>query len=142
MLLLGGWGAVLGAVASNAIVLYTNNSKKTTQQPEANPDNCDYEALDIPLMMQSVETYCQKVDILVETIRIQIKKLQFYYEQERKHSLFSNYSTLIEKIELLINVADNKDVDKEELLLQIDLLRRSLKNYGILYENGKLINKE
>ena len=57
-------------------------------------------------------------------------------------SIIPQYPSLSERLEELFQLTNSEEkAENEELLAQIELVKRSLKNYGVFFEDGKLMNK-
>lgn len=143
-LIFGTWGAVFGAIAGTAVVLYCATSSNDTkgQTIVQVKNETKNECIDTASFVVIVSNICSSVDNLIETVRTQMQRLKNSYENMEKPSLMGEYSSLMNNISTLFEIADSKTEDKsEEILLQIDMVKRSLKNYGIIYENGKLTKK-
>ena len=84
---------------------------------------------------------CERLDDIMETYRVQTRRIHNYYESQKKPSFTEEYSTLASNLENLFNVVSEEDCSQEDILSHIDLVKRSLKNYGVLYENGSLTHK-
>ena len=71
-----------------------------------------------------------------------IERVENVYKKVEKPSLTKDYPSLSERLEELFQLTTSEEkADYEELLAQIDLVKRSLKNYGVFYEDGKLMKK-
>ena len=85
---------------------------------------------------------CAAVDELIDTVRVQMQKLKNAYEQQEAPTLHQHFSALVNNLEGLFQAAESTEVDKnEEILSQIELVKRSLKNYGLVYSDGKISKK-
>ena len=148
-LIFGTWGAVFGAIAGTALVLYTaslssqpNNKSKTLQHSTtvSAPKTQD-ERINVEAFVGIVANICKGIDDLLETTRAQMQKLKNSYENQEKPTFLGTYSTLASNLEQLFMVCDEDKFNVDDVKMQIDLVKRSLKNYGVVFENGKLINK-
>lgn len=88
-----------------------------------------------------VGSICESLDDIMETYRVQTHRIHNFYESQKKPSFTEEYSTLVTNLENLFNIANEEDCDLEDILSHIDLVKRSLKNYGVIYENGSLTSK-
>ena len=140
--IIGTWGAVFGAIAGAAIVIYcstltpSNNGKTVTVKREIPQTSIKTE-----VFLDIIKKICERVDRLIGTFRNQIKRVENAYKKEEKPSLMRDYPSLTDRLEELFQLAQSEENNYEELLSQIDLVQRSLKNYGVIYEDGKLKNK-
>lgn len=140
--ILGTWGAIFGAIAGTAIVLYAISQPLLQPQTSVPQSHITQLPIQTKAFLSIVQQICESIDNLMETFRVQVKRIQNAYEQQEKETLSSKYPILINTIENLIKATESTSTDQvEEIKLQADLLKRSLKNYGIYYENGKLIEK-
>lgn len=141
--IIGTWGAVFGAIAGAAIVIYcstltsSNNGKTVTVKKEIPQTSIQTE-----VFLDIIKKICERVDKLIGTFRNQIKRVENAYRKEEKPSLIKDYPSLSERLEELFQIANSEEkTNNDELLSQIDLVKRSLKNYGVIFEDGKLSNK-
>lgn len=145
-LLLGGWGAVFGAIAGVAVSVYLSNKTQVQAKPkpqsapralvEDNPNK----PIDVDCFLGIIRDVCESVDNLIGTVRVQMQRVKSAYENTDKPSLLGNYSSLMNNLKTLFEVADSDAEDKcEEIPMQIEMVKRSLKNYGIIYINGKFV---
>lgn len=84
---------------------------------------------------------CERLDDIMETYRVQTRRIHNYYESQKKPSFTEEYSTLASNLENLFNIVSEEDCGLEDILSHIDLVKRSLKNYGVSFENGSLTSK-
>ena len=139
---IGTWGAVFGAIAGAAIVIYCSASSSKNKKSIVVEKEIVQIPIDANVFLDIVKKICERVDKLIGTFRNQIERVENAYKNEEKTSLMKDYPTLSERLEELFQLANSEENnDNEELLSQIDLVKRSLKNYGVVYENGKLKNK-
>lgn len=140
--IIGTWGAVFGAIAGAAIIIYcstltpSNNGKTVTIKREIPQTSIKTE-----VFLDIIKKICERVDRLIGTFRNQIKRVENAYKKEEKPSLMRDYPSLTDRLEELFQLAQSEENNNEELLSQIDLVQRSLKNYGVIFEDGKLSNK-
>lgn len=138
---LGSWGAIFGAIAGTALVLYlaNQNTKKTTTQPDMskraltikeNPQT----PIDIDAFLTIIGHICESVDRLINTFRTQIRYVVDKYESQEKPTLEKEYSTLLESIQSLLGVAYSQHPDEKRLKKidqRIEQLAESLENYEL-----------
>ena len=141
--IIGTWGAVFGAIAGAAIVIYcstltpSKNEKTFTVKKEIslNPIQTD-------VFLDIIRKICERVDKLIGTFRNQIERVENAIKKVEKPSLTKDYPSLSERLEELFQLTNSEEkVSNEDLLAQIDLVKRSLKNYGVFFKDGKLMNK-
>lgn len=145
-LLFGGWGAVFGAIAGVAVSVYLSNKTQVQAKPKPQSapralveDNLN-KPIDVDCFLGIIRDVCESVDNLIGTVRVQMQRVKSAYENTDKPSLLGNYSSLMNNLKTLFEVADSDAEDKcEEILMQIEMVKRSLKNYGIIYINGKFV---
>ena len=86
-LLFGTWGAVFGAIAGTAIVIYyasnqssvsDNKEKQSTEKPLLPTST----AIDVKLFTNIVRNICESVDSIIETFRAQINRVVHKYENQ------------------------------------------------------------
>jgi len=144
-LLLGGWGAVFGAIAGVALSVYTSN--KTQAQPipqpqvapkavvEENPNK----PIDVDCFIGIVHDVCESVDNLIGTFRAQVNRVVQKYESQEKPTLDKEYRPLLESIQSLVGYERNHNVSEEKYIEKvqerIEGLAESLDNYDITLEN-------
>lgn len=137
-----GWGAVFGAIAGTALVLYMatqanekpNIKKKTL---EAKPSATSYiqnNPINVDAFLNVVQQTCESIDTLITTFRNQIKKVVNKYESQEKPTLEKEYGILLYSIQSLLGVAYSKQTDEKRLKKideRIEQLVDSLENYGL-----------
>lgn len=139
---IGTWGTVFGAIAGTAIVIYCSASSSKNKKSIVIEKEIFQIPIDANAFLDIVKKICDRVDKLIGTFRNQIERVENAYKNEEKRSLIKDYPSLSERLEELFQLANFEEKYKnEELLSQIDLIKRALKNYGVIYEDGKLKNK-
>ena len=90
-ILLGTWGAVFGAIAGTAIVLYyaSSGSQSISKMlPETLEKTKVVESqLNVDLFLSIIKSICESVDSLIDTFRAQINKVVYKYENKEKPTL-------------------------------------------------------
>lgn len=140
-LLLGTWGAVFGAIAGTAIVLYYASNQTTPapqrkdleekpllQQPELNVD----------VFLAIVKNICCSVDSLIDTFRAQINRVVNKYESQEKPTLEKEYRFLLESVQSLIGYKRAHNEDEKfvrKIQERIEDMAESLDNYNLVVEN-------
>lgn len=129
------WGALSGAIVGTAIVLYgitvQNKKKPTKEEPGIDPT----------IFVDITKRICEKIDVLMETYRVQVNRIKYVYEQKEKPSLQKDYSALLTQIEAVYNVSKSITGLPDKLSLAVERLVESLGNYGLKIENGKIVKE-
>lgn len=142
-LILGGWGAVFGAIAGVALSVYLSSRahpKPQTQfiQQTAKEDNPS-SPIDVECFIKIIHDVCESVDNLIDTFRAQVNRVVQKYESQEKPSLEKEYRSLLESIQSLVGYERNHDMSEEKytkkIQERIEDLSESLDNYGITLEN-------
>ena len=144
-LLLGSWGAVFGAIAGTAVVLYCvtqTGQPEKAKRPTPIPDNQAKDGkLNVNTFLSIIGNICTSVDDLINTVRTQIQRIKTSYENQENPTLLGTYTVLASNLEQLFTTSLEEDATMDDIKMQIEMVKRSLKNYGVVYENGKLTNK-
>ena len=145
-LALGGWGAVFGAIAGTAVMVYLA-SRNTAKKPEESfikPVSTTRteilnEPLDVQGFIEVVGGVCDSVDNLIITFRAQVNRVIDKYESMEKPILEKQYGFLLENIQTLIGYKRTRSVDDEKYLkklqLRIEDLAECLENYNLTTED-------
>ncbi len=135
---MGTWAAICGAIAGTAIAVYLSTGKKKASATE---DANVVRTINVNAFINIVRKICESIDNLMETFRVQVKRVQNSYEQKEEASLLTTYSTLMENVAYVIKmVKANEDGVEPKLRTAIEIMEASLGNYGLKYANGKIIN--
>ena len=138
---LGTWGAVFGAILGAAIVIYCSSLVSSKKEKFNVPKiEIPQSPIDVKAFLDIVKKICERVDELIATFRNQIRRVENAYKREEKPSFIKDYSSLSDRLEELFKLAES-EYSTEKLLSHIGMVKRSLKNYGVVYEDGKLKNK-
>lgn len=108
--LFGGWGAVFGAIAGTALVIYASstktqedakiNSEKSNVKPtQLSSESIQNSPIDVDKFISIIGQICESVDNLIETFRAQIKRVVNKYESQEKPSIEKDFRTLLEGIQ-------------------------------------------
>lgn len=139
--LLGSWGAVCGAIAGTAIAIYcATKSSKTT----LNKENSGITApvINIDVFTDIVKKVCESIDNLMQTYRVQVKRIENLYSQTEKPSLLHECSALFTQITNVYKaVESNKDNTPAKVINATEMLIESLENYGLTIKDGKIVNE-
>ena len=149
-MLLGKWGAVFGAIAGTALVLYRAFRFQETIDDEAEESGipCEIEEpkLDTGVFLGIVSNICDSVDSLIETFRSQINKVVNKYESMEKPTIEKEYRFLLESIQSLTGYkrTHDKSEDKylEKLQTRIEDLAETLENYNLTLEDYTTENEQ
>lgn len=143
-IVLGGWGAVFGAIAGTAVVLYvasTQSNKTETEKPikditQPQKSTTASQPLDIEKFIGIVERICESVDNLIETFRAQIKRVVDKYENMDKPTIERDFRVLLEGIQSLIGYKRGHSADEEKYLsklqTRVEDLAELLDNYDLV----------
>lgn len=143
-LLFNTWGALIGAIAGTAIVLYyaANQEPKTGRGQTSKATNAKptESKINVGAFLTIVGNICENVDGIIETYRVQVRRIQNTYEQKEKPTLQNDFGMLLDQIANVCRVCENnKDSVSAKIQNAVDLLEDSLENYGLKYDNGKII---
>lgn len=137
------WGALIGAIAGTAIVLYyaaNQESQMRRRQTLASTDKKPSEnRINVETFLNIVGSICENVDGIIETYRVQVKRIQNTYEQKETPTLQNDFGMLLDQIANVCRVCEaNKESVPTKIQNAIDLLEESLENYGLKYDSGKI----
>lgn len=140
---LGTWGAVFGAIAGTAVILYCATALSNTSAKQAIPEKqIAPPTIRTEVFLNIVKNICESIDNLIETFRVQIKRVENVYEQKEKPSLQKDYTLLLQSIQELAVTAKTEGEDKEKKLKRlekkVDDLAECLENYGVAIVDGKI----
>lgn len=141
--LLSTWAAVAGAIAGTALVLYFSAKPITKQSPASSEDQqkLPVPTIDVNVFTNIVESICESIDGVIDTYRIQVKRVANVYEQREKPSLTSDYSALLEQITNVYNVCTSTEGVPAKVKNAVEMLAESLENYNLKIENGKIVSE-
>ena len=141
---LGGWGAVFGAIAGTAVVIYLagKNKNQVSQSPRTAPlinQEIINEPIDIPSFIGIVGNICDSVDNLMSTFRSQINRVIDKYESREKPTIEKEYRFLLESIQTLVGYKRTHDEGEDKyikkLQIRIEDLSECLENYNLSLED-------
>ena len=132
-LLLSSWGAVFGAIAGTAVMVYLANRKehkKDTPSSETEKGR----PIDADRFIMVVSGICASVDDLIATFRAQINAVVYKYENKEVPTLDKDYRMLLESVQSLVGYSrmhgdDEKFVRKVQE--RINDLAETLENYQL-----------
>lgn len=140
-LLLGGWGAVFGAIAGTAVALYlSQNNNQTISKESVKPT---FESrpvikevpVDTSALLAVIAQICDSLDNLIETFRAQIKRVVNKYESQEKPTIEREYRVLLEGIQALIGYKRGHSPEEEKYLSKlqgrVEDLAELLDNYSL-----------
>lgn len=143
-IVLGGWGAVFGAIAGTALVLYLAQqphakSVEPARQLKASPDTAvEVKIVETPVnteaLLNVVEQLCESLDNLILTFRAQIQRVINKYESQEKPTIEREYLDLLEKIQSLLGayaISTESEIRSKRIDQRIELLEESLENYDL-----------
>lgn len=141
--ILGGWGAVFGAIAGVAMSIYLSNKSqaqtKTKSALEGAHEAKSNKPLDVDCFIDIIHDVCESVDRLISTFRAQISRVVDKYESQENPTLDTNYRPLLECIQSLVGYKRNRDASEEKytkkMQERIEDLAESLDNYNITLED-------
>lgn len=138
---LGTWIAVAGAIAGAAVGVYCTSKTLVYGFTDIeNPKDAEH-SINTKILVGIVEKICENIDGVIETYRVQIRRVENIYNQREEPSLQNEYSILLSQIANVYNTAKTlNEPIPEKLSAAIDFLAESLGNYGLKIENGKIIN--
>lgn len=136
------WFAFAGAIAVSALVIYLSYHKENNETKTLKTKGYVEELLlDTEVFCSIVERICESIDNVIETYRVQVKRIINAYEQSEKPTLLNTYSLLTEQIANVINTSRNCSEEiPERLKKAILIMEESLENYDLEFENGKIKN--
>lgn len=138
-LVLGTWGSVFGSIAGTAIALYCAMSKdpskyEETLQSSGPAGGIVEKKIDTTVFLNIVKEICESVDSLIDTYRIQIKRVISKYESQEKPTLESEYMILLQSIQSMIGFERTHDLDDRtigKMKERIEDVADMLENYNI-----------
>ncbi|MDE6336189.1 MAG: hypothetical protein K2L34_06430 [Muribaculaceae bacterium] len=141
-LVFGGWGAVFGAIAGSAIILYLSqqNTKTNLRQLSGKPQSkAKVKIIDVPLNVTSllnvIGQVCESLDNLIATFRAQIQRVINKYESQEKPTIERDYRVLLEGIQSLLGYKRGHSETDEKYLSKlqnrIEDLADLLDNYDL-----------
>lgn len=144
-LMLGTWGAVFGAIAGTALLLYYSSNQGLSAKraaissiPSTQKSASKQEKIDVEVFVGIVENICDNVDMLIQTFRAQVNRVVDKYESMEKPVLEKEYRFLIENIQTLVGYKRTHSEDEKylsKLQLRIEDLTETLENYGLSVED-------
>lgn len=140
-LLLGSWGAVFGAIAGTALVLYYTSTQDAAKKATAQSPTTDTvikkeekeSKIDVDKYLGLVGSICDSVDSLILTFRAQINRVVDKYENQEKPVLEKEYGVLLDCIQSLLGASYQPTDEKwlKRVKSRIEELAESLENYNL-----------
>ena len=141
-----GWGAVFGAIAGTAVVVYLasrSSAKEDTTKISSAPIVVKTEIVNVPVDVQTfigvVGGICDSVDNLISTFRAQVNRVIDKYESMEKPTIEKEYYFLLERIQSLLGYerTHSQDEDKyvKKIQNRIEDLAECLENYNLTTED-------
>lgn len=140
-LILGGWGAVFGAVAGTAVALYLSQQPQSCENKRevVATDAVNTSITDSPVnttaLLSVIAQICESLDNLIATFRAQIQRVVSKYESQEKPTIERNFRTLLEGIQSLIGYkrghSPEEDKYVSKLQTRVEDLAELLDNYEL-----------
>ena len=142
-IILGGWGAVFGAIAGTAVAVYL--ASKNEQSSESNlkvqfQGDQPLSGIEVDSLIVILSKVCESVDNMMATFRAQINRVVSKYENQEKTSIEKDYRALLENIQSLVGYSrTHSDDDKfnrkiqeriEDLVDMLDTYNLSFVDYS------------
>ena len=142
----GGWGAVIGAIAGTAVMVYiasrvdANKSIESKVKPTMSfRTESINEPIDVQRYVGVVGGICDSVDNLISTFRVQVNRVIDKYESMEKPTIEKQYGFLLESIQTLIGYKRTHDSQDDKYLkklqTRIEDLAECLENYNLTTED-------
>lgn len=142
-LIFGGWGAVFGAIAGNAVALYLSQQSQSSVQEKkriapistvAPVKVCDT-PVNTELLLNVIQQICDSLDNLIATFRAQIQRVVHKYESQEKPTIERDFRVLLEGIQSLIGYKRGHSPEEEKYLIKLQTrvedLAELLDNYNL-----------
>ena len=131
------------AIAGTAIAIYISTKKSKNGKNARDEDNAIVNKINVNAFINIVKKICESIDGLMETYRVQVRRIQYSYEQKEETTLLNSYSALTDQIANVIKTVKNvSDEVPSKVSTAIDMLEESLENYDLIYDNGKIISNQ
>ena len=138
---LGTWVAVAGAIAGAAVGTYCASKSQASDFSAIENTNNSEHTIKTNVFIGIIGNICENIDGVIETYRVQIKRVENIYTQREVPTLQNEYSILLSQIANVYNTSQTlNEPIPDKLSTAIDLLAESLENYGLKIENGRIIN--
>ena len=129
-------GAITGATIgiTSGVLLDTWKAKSVVSENVSHPIN-------VQIFMDVIKNICGKIDDLIETYRVQVKRVKNMCEKREKPSLQKDYPLLLQAIQELVVIEQNTNESDKKIKRvekKIAELPEILENYGLAIINGKI----
>lgn len=136
---LGTWGAVCGAIVGTAIAIYIAARKPQSQAVDSEVTT----TINVNAFIDIIKKICESIDNVIETYRVQVKRIENSCKNIEEESPLSKYSHLFNQIEYLHDVIESEKSHVPDSVIDAESsLIRSLRNYGLSMENGKIVSNK
>ena len=140
--MLGTWGAIGGAIAGTAVAVYLSSVKPKRTHTVADQEE-QRRTINVNAFVNIVKKICESIDNLMQTYRVQVKKIQNSFEQKEKPSLLNECSALFNQIANLNKAVEaNREATPAKVVNATEMLVESLENYGLTIKDGKVVSDE
>lgn len=140
--ILGTWGTVAGAIAGTAIAIYCTSKPQRANSIPNQEQGSIPSFIDADIFVHIVEQICECIDGVIDTYRVQVKRIQNIYEQREQPSLLNECSALFAQIANVYKAVEaNKENTPSKIISATDMLVESLENYGLTIKDGKVVNE-
>ncbi|NDV59082.1 hypothetical protein [Bacteroides sp. 519] len=135
--LLGTWGTICGAIAGTAIAVYC--STKATKKTDVTTTEF---SINTKVFTDIVKKICESIDGLMQTYRVQVKRIENAYNQKEQPTLQGSYGALLDQVANVYNVVKSVgDAAPVKVHSAVEFMVESLENYDLAIKNGKIVNK-
>lgn len=142
---LGTWAAVCCAVAGTAVAIYCTNkpAKNVIKAPDhSSPVVTQVTTIDLNIFCTIIGKICQNIDNLMETYRVQVKRVENIYTQAEKPSLLDECEELFNQLANVYKIVTaSKENVPSKVQTAVELLIESLQNYGLTIKDGKIVHE-
>lgn len=143
--ILGGWGAVFGAIAGTAIAVYMASKATIPNQASGIAEEVLHaerektgKTIEINRFTSIISGICGSVDNLILTFRSQITRVVNKYENQEKPSIDRNYMPLLETIQSLVGYSRMHNEDEKfgrKVQERIEDMAEVLDTYDLSFVN-------
>lgn len=138
--LIGTWATVAGAIAGTALVIYCSTRVSNKANERSVENKVVSPTINPSAFCSIVEKICESIDGVIDTYRVQVKRIANAYEQREQPSMLNTYSTLSEQIANVIQASKTCSEVPSKLKNAISIMEETLENYDLKFENGKIVN--
>ena len=147
-IIMGGWGAVFGAIAGTAVAVYiaSKNEQSSESSHKVQPQyDQPLSGIEVDSLTGILSKVCESVDNMMATFRAQINRVVSKYENQEKQSIEKDYRVLLENIQSLVGYSrTHSDDDKfnrkiqeriEDMVDVLDIYDLSFVDYSEIKES-------